>query len=166
MKAKSILFIFFTTIVGAFQAIAQPQKTALPIPYGEPIRLEQAEKIMAAALQEATKNNWTMAIAIVDVGGNLVLFKKIDNTQIGSIEVAMGKAKTANNFKRPTKVFEDAVATGGVGLRVLSLSNVTALEGGEPIILNGKIIGAIGVSGASSIQDDQVAKAGLVALEN
>ncbi len=150
--------------IASIPSIAQPQKTAMPISYGEPIRLEQAEKVMAAALQEATKNNWTMAIAIVDAGGNLVLFKKMDNTQIGSIEVAHGKAKTANNFKRPTKVLEDAVAGGGVGLRVLSLSNVTALEGGEPIIVDGKIIGAIGVSGAQSTQDDQVAKAGLSAL--
>lgn len=145
-------------------ALAQPQKSAMPIPYGEPIRLEQAEKIMAAAVQEANKNNWTMAIAIVDAGGNLVLFKKIDNTQIGSIEVAIGKARTANNFKRPTKVLEDAVANGGVGLRILSINNATALEGGELIVVDGKIIGAIGVSGAQSTQDDQVAKAGLAAL--
>ena len=150
--------------IASMPSIAQPQKTAMPIPYGEPIRLEKAEKVMAAALQEAIKNNWNMAIAIVDAGGNLVLFKKMDNTQIGSIEVAMGKARTANNFKRPTKVFEDAVAGGGVGLRVLSLPTMTALEGGEPIIVDGKIIGAIGVSGALSTQDDQVAKAGLSPL--
>jgi len=119
---------------------------------------------MAAAIQEASKNNWTMAIAIVDAGGNLVLFKKIDNTQIGSVEVAILKARTANNFKRPTKVFEDAVAGGGAGLRILSLPNVAALEGGEPIIVDGKIIGAIGVSGAAAPQDDQVARAGMAAL--
>ena len=164
MKTKSALFIFFLTIINSVLSIAQPQKTAMPLPYGEPIRLEQAEKVMAATLLEASKNNWAMAIAIVDAGGHLVLLKKMDNTQIGSIDVAMGKATTANNFKRPTKVLEDAVAGGGIGLRLLSLSNVTALEGGEPIIVNGKIIGAIGVSGALSMQDDQVAKAGLSAL--
>jgi len=160
---KKLFFLCFVAIP-SIPSLAQQQKTALPLPYGESIRLEQAEKVMNAALQEATKNNWMMAIAIVDTGGNLVLFTKMDNTQIGSIEVALGKAKTANNFKRPTKVFEDAVAGGGIGLRVLSLSNVTALEGGEPIIVNGKIIGAIGVSGAQATQDDQVAKAGLSAL--
>jgi uncharacterized protein GlcG (DUF336 family) len=160
-KIRIILCAFVALSTSAF---AQPQKSAMPIPYGEPIRLEQAEKVMAAAVQEANKNNWTMAIAIVDAGGNLVLFKKIDNTQIGSIEVAIGKAKTANNFKRPTKVLEDAIANGGVGLRILSINSATALEGGELIVVNGKIIGAIGVSGAQSVQDDQVAKAGLSAL--
>jgi uncharacterized protein GlcG (DUF336 family) len=119
---------------------------------------------MTAALAEASKNNWTMAIAIVDAGGNLVLFKKMDNTQLGSIEVSKSKATTANNFKRPTKVLEDAVAGGGIGLRLLSISGIATLEGGELIIENGKIIGAIGVSGAQSAQDGQVARAGTGAL--
>jgi len=93
---------------------------------------------MMAALQEATKNNWTMAIAIVDTGGKLVMFKKMDNTQIGSVDVAISKATTANNFKRASKVFEDGVAAGGLGLRILITSRVTPLEGGELIIFNGK----------------------------
>ena len=140
---------------------AQTQKPAsAPLTYGESIKLEQAEKVMAAATAEASKNNWNMAIAIVDAGGNLVLFKKMDNTQLGSIEVAKSKATTANNFKRPTKVLEDAIAGGGIGLRLLSISGVATLEGGELIIENGKIIGAIGVSGAQSTQDGQVARAG------
>jgi len=105
-----------------------------------------------------------MAIAIVDTGGKLVLFKKIDNTQIGSVDVAIAKACTANNFKRPSKVFEDLVAGGGQGLRLLSLPGVTPLEGGELIMHDGKIIGAIGVSGASSAQDGQVASAGSAAI--
>jgi uncharacterized protein GlcG (DUF336 family) len=88
----------------------------------------------------------------------------MDNTQIGSIEVAIGKAQTANNFKRPSKAFEDVVAGGGAGLRILSLPGVVPLEGGEPILLQGKIIGGIGVSGMQSSQDAQVAKAGLNAL--
>lgn len=145
-----IIFIHFGTIA----------QTNTPLTYGEPIKLEQAEKVMAAAFQEANKNNWLMAIAIVDTSGKLVLFKKIDNTQIGSIDIAIGKASTANNFKRPSKVFEDAVAGGGMGLRVLSIPNVTPLEGGELILYKGKIIGAIGVSGALSTQDGQVARAG------
>lgn len=151
-------------IAASLSARAQQKPAAAPLVYGEPIRLEQAEKVMAAAIQEASKNNWTMAIAIVDTGGNLVLFKKMDNTQIGSIDVAISKATTANNFKRPSKVFEDAVVSGGIGLRVLSLPGVAPLEGGELIMLNGKIIGAIGVSGAQSTQDGQVARVGLAAM--
>ncbi len=157
-------FFFSLAIVAAIPALAQNQKSAAPLIYGEPIKLEQAEKVMAGALEEAKKNNWMMAIAIVDTGGKLVLFKKIDNTQIGSVDVAIGKATTANNFKRPTKVLEDAVAGGGIGLRILSLPGVTPLEGGELIMLDGKIIGAIGVSGATSAQDGQVAKAGASAF--
>jgi len=165
MKTKFILFIFFLTLLNSIPSAAQTQKpAATPLTYGETIKLDQAEKVLAAALEEATKNNWTMAIAIVDTGGKLVLFKRMDNTQIGSVDVAISKATTANNFKRPTKIFEDAVAGGGIGLRVLSLPGVTPLEGGELIILNGKIIGAIGVSGAQSSQDGQVARAGLIAL--
>lgn len=141
-------------------ALAQNHPAAAPLVYGESIKLAQAEKVMAAALQEANKNNWLMAIAIVDTGGKLVLFKKMDNTQLGSIDVAIGKAITANNFKRPTKSLEEAVAGGGIGLRLLAVPNITPLEGGELILLNGKIIGAIGVSGAKSSEDGQVARAG------
>jgi uncharacterized protein GlcG (DUF336 family) len=150
------LFLLVILFVGS-KSFAQ---TNALLTYGEPIKLEQAEKVMTAALQEATKNNWLMAIAIVDTSGKLVLFKKIDNTQIGSVDIAIGKAATANNFKRASKVFEDAVAGGGIGLRVLSIPNVTPLEGGELILYKGKIIGAIGVSGALSTQDGQVARAG------
>ena len=93
-----------------------------------------------------------------------MLLEKIDNTQVGSIDIAIAKAKTANNFKRSTKVFEDAVAKGGVGLRVLNVPGILPLEGGEPILLNGKVIGGIGVSGMQSSQDQEVVKAGLAAL--
>jgi len=159
---KHTLIVFVLAAIVSIPPIAQTQKPATtPLVYGDPIKLEQAEKVMAAALQEAIKNNWTMAIAIVDAGGNLVLFKKMDNTQLGSIEVAKSKATTANNFKRPTKVLEDAVAGGGIGLRLLSLSGIAALEGGELLLENGKIVGAIGVSGAQSTQDGQVARAGV-----
>jgi glc operon protein GlcG len=158
---KYITPVLLLVSIASISSMGQTQKPmAAPLTYGEPIQLEQAEKVMAVALQEATKNNWTMAIAIVDAGGNLVLFKKMDNTQLGSIEVAKAKATTANNFKRPTKVLEDAVAGGGIGLRLLSIQGVATLEGGELITKNGKIIGAIGVSGAQSSQDGQVARAG------
>lgn len=156
-------------LLSVINVFSQTQKAmapaaASPIQYGSPITLGQAEKMMAAAVQEAERNGWTMAIAIVDTGGNLVAFQKMDNTQIGSIEVAIGKAKTANNFKRSTKIFEDLIANGGPGLRILSLPGAVPLEGGEPILYQGKIIGGIGASGMQSIQDVQVAKAGLAAL--
>ena len=158
------ILLFLLTVGIAAPCLAQNQKPPAPLTYGETIKLDQAEKVMTAALQEAKNNNWTMAVAIVDTGGKLVLFKKIDNTQIGSVDVAIAKACTANNFKRSSKVFEDVVAGGGQGLRILSLPGVTPLEGGELIIHDGKIIGAIGVSGASSAQDGQVARAGTAAV--
>lgn len=149
----------------AFAAAAQTAPQAKPLPYGEPINLATAKKIIDASRAFAMGKQWTVVIAIVDTGGNLVALEKLDNTQIGSIDVAVGKAKTANNFRRPTKVFEDAVASGGVGLRILALPNVYPLEGGEPIIMNGKIIGAIGVSGMKATEDAEVAKAGLTVLK-
>lgn len=133
--------------------------------YGESISLENAKKILSAAEAFAVGKQWTVVIAIVDTGGILVLLEKLDNTQIGSVDVAIGKAKTANNFKRSTKVFEDAVAGGGGGLRVLALPGAIPIEGGELILSNGKIIGAIGVSGMQATQDAEVAKAGLAVIK-
>src|SRR5271154_2970750 len=132
----------FGLLTGFSQVKPATPVAAPPLVYGSPITFSQAEKVMAAAAQEAAKNGWTMAIAIVDTGGNLVAFERMDNTQIGSIDVAIGKAKTANNFKRPTKVFEDVVAGGGAGLRILGLPGVVPVEGGEPIVFQGKVIGA------------------------
>lgn len=135
-----------------------------PIPYGEPIKLEVARKVIAAAEAEAKKNDWPVAIAIVDGGGHLVAFARLDNTQHASVEVAIGKAKTSALFRRPSKVFEDMLATGGVGNRVLSLPGALPLEGGLPIIVENKVIGAIGVSGVKSTEDAQIAGAGIAAL--
>lgn len=132
--------------------------------YGKPITLSEAKKIVAAAQAEATKNGWNMAIAIFDSGANLVLLEKMDNTQLGSIEICQQKALTSVKFRRATKAFEEAVEKGGMNLKILSMSNVIPVEGGELIVKNDEIIGAIGVSGALSAQDTQVAKAGLAAL--
>lgn len=137
-------------------------KAAPPLEYGTPVSLETAKKIALAAEAEAKKNGFTMAIVIVDSGSNLVYLEKIDNTQYGSIDVAIGKAKTANNFKRPTKAMEDAVAGGRNSL--ITLPNVVLIEGGLPIVIDGKIAGAIGVSGGNSVQDAQIASAGLAAI--
>jgi glc operon protein GlcG len=156
--------LFIALLFCALVAFSQQPKPAPPLNYGEPINLETAKKIAAAGEAFAVKNQWTIVIAIVDTGGNIVLLQRMDNTQIGSVDVALGKARTANNFKRPTKAFEDAIAGGSAGARVLSIDGVYAIEGGEPIISNGKIIGGIGVSGMSSTQDEEVVKAGLAAL--
>jgi glc operon protein GlcG len=132
----------------------------MPNPYGLPITLENAKKAAAPALAEAANNKWSVAVAIVDTAGNLVYYEKMDNTQLGSAAVAIDKARSAALFKRPTKAFQDALASGGDGLRVLRLQGAVPIEGGIPLLLDGKIIGAIGVSGVTSAQDAQCAKAG------
>jgi glc operon protein GlcG len=145
-------------------SLAVSAQTPPPPPaYGPAITLEQAKKAMAAAEAEAVKNSWAVAIYIVDSGGHMVMMQRLPNTQIASLDIAQGKATSANNFRRPTKALEDAVAGGGAGLRLLALKNVTPLEGGELIMQDGKIIGAIGVSGVMSSQDAQVARAGAAA---
>jgi glc operon protein GlcG len=136
-----------------------------PSPYGANVSLENARKAAAPALAEAEKNHWNMAVAIVDTSGNLVYYEKMDNTQLGSANVAIEKARTAALFKRPTKAFQDVLAAGGDGLRVLTLKGVVAVEGGIPLVMDGKIVGAIGVSGAASSQDAQCAKAGADVLK-
>ena len=133
--------------------------------YGIGISMDAAKKALAAAEAEAKKNNWPVAIAIVDSAGKLAAFSKIDNTQHASVDIAIGKAVTANNLRRPTKALQDVVAQGGGGLRLLAVPGVMPLEGGVPIIVDGKIIGAIGVSGVTSEQDAQVAMAGAAAAK-
>ena len=128
--------------------------------YGLPITIERAKQVASPALAEARRNQWTMAVAIVDTAGDLVYFEKMDTTQAGSVDVAIDKARSAARFKRPTKAFQDTLAGGGEGLRVLALKGAVAVEGGVPIVIDGKIIGAIGVSGGTSQQDGQCARAG------
>jgi len=162
-KFKSV--IFAALILGGAAISAGAQQPAAPsppptTPYGPPITLEAAKKVMAAAEAEAVKNNWSMAIVILDSTSHMVMFHKLDNTQYGSIGIAEDKANTALNFRRPSKVFEDLVAQGGIGMRTLGLRGATPIDGGFPIIADGKVIGAIGVSGAAGTQGAQVAKAG------
>lgn len=145
-------------------AVAQAQ-TQAPVSYGPNITLENAKKAATPARAEAEKNHWNMAIAIVDTSGTLVYYEKMDNTQTGSTKLAIEKATTAALFKRPTKAFQDALAAGGDGLRILSIKDAVAVEGGIPLVMDGKIVGAIGVSGAASSQDAQCAKAGVDALK-
>jgi uncharacterized protein GlcG (DUF336 family) len=148
-----------------FALCAFPAFTQMPNPYGTPISVENAKKAAAPALAEARKNNWNMAVAIVDPSGNLVYYEKMDNTQLGSADICIAKARSAARFKRPTKAFQDALAAGGAGLRILRLEGTVPVEGGIPIVIEGKIAGAIGVSGDTSEHDGQCAQAGVDALK-
>ena len=137
----------------------------MPNPYGAPISGENAKKAAYAALAEARKNNWTMAAAVVDPAGDLVYFEKVDGTQAASVNIAIDKARSSARFKRPTKALQDALAAGGVGLRLLALQGAVPVDGGVPLLIDGKIVGAIGLSGGTSDQDGQCAKAGADTLK-
>jgi uncharacterized protein GlcG (DUF336 family) len=132
--------------------------------YGTSVNLETARKVLAAAVADAKRQNLPMAVSVVDNAGQLVAFERMDNTQTASVQVSQDKAVSAAMYRRPTKAFQDVLAGGGTGWRVLTLRNANAVEGGVPLFVDGKIIGAIGVSGGSSEQDGTVAKAGVDAL--
>ncbi len=137
-----------------------PSTAPASVPYGVSINADAAKKIAAAAIAEARKNNWAMAVAVVDTGGYLVYFERMPDTQLGSVDIAIDKAKSAALFRRPTKSFQDALAAGGQGLRMLGLRGAVPVEGGIPLIVDGKLIGAVGASGGSSDQDGRTAQAG------
>ncbi|HXD74997.1 MAG TPA: heme-binding protein [Vicinamibacterales bacterium] len=132
--------------------------------YGLSIQLDAAKRVAAAAIAEARRNNWAMAVAIVDTAGDLVYFEKMDDTQTGSVNVSQSKARSAARFKRPTKAFQDGLTATPDGLRILAIEGAVPVEGGVPIAAGEKIVGAIGVSGGTSAQDGQCAKAGVEAL--
>ena len=160
--------------LGASLAYAQAPPAAPPagppatsnylIPIGSTISLDMAKKVAAAAAAEAHKNHWLMAIAVVDPAGTLVYYEKADNTQNGSANVALGKARSAALYKRPTKAFQDGLEKGGVNLRLLALEGAVPLEGGVPLLVDGKLVGALGVSGDLSENDGKCAAAGVAAL--
>ena len=153
--------------VAAAPALAQQPPAVAPAPlppYGPPLTLDQAKRVMLAAELEAIKNSWQVAITILDSGGNMVMFHKVDNAQLSAITTSEGKARTALEFKLPSKALDDAIAAGGAGMRLLALKDITPLQGGLLILVDGRILGAIGVSGALSAQDEQIAKAGADAL--
>ena len=155
------VLLCLTSTAWAQKAFAPPPQ----VPYGLSINLESAKKVVAAAVAEARKNSWNMAVAIVDPGGYLVYFEKMDGTQTGSVDLSIEKARTAALFRRPTKLFQDSVAAGGEGIRLLRLTGAIPIDGGVPIIVDGKLIGGIGVSGGAGEQDGQVAKAGAVSVK-
>ena len=134
------------------------------ISYGPPLSLDVARKIAFAAEAEAKANGWPMVIAVMDSGSNLVVLHKMDQAQTGSVTIAQAKAESAVRFKRPTKVFEEALTTGGINLRLLATHSACPLEGGLPLMVGGQLVGAIGVSGMQSTQDAQVAAVGAKAM--
>ena len=136
-----------------------------PPDYGPPLSLAEAKRIVEAAEALANLHGWPMVIAVLDSTSHLVILHKMDHAQYGSIELAEAKARTATHFKRPTKLFEDTIAQGGIGLRLLSAREFCLFEGGVPLLREGKLVGAIGVSGARSDQDGLVALAGAGALQ-
>jgi glc operon protein GlcG len=162
-----VVATFATSWVCAAQSATPATQTASSFltPYGPPITLEAAKKAAAVAQAEAAQNHWLMTVAIVDPGGNLVYYERADNSQWGSSKVAIDKARSAALYKRPTKALQDALAKGGVNTRILALEGAVPVEGGVPLISDGRIIGAIGVSGDMSENDGQCASAGAQTLK-
>jgi glc operon protein GlcG len=155
----------FAALIGVLASVSALAQTPLPPspPYGPTISLENARKAAEAAIVEARKNNWTMAAAVVDPAGTLVYYEKMDNTQNASAKIAIDKARSAALFKRPTKVLADRLASGGLG--VLKLEEAMPVEGGIPLVVDGKVVGAIGLSGDSAEHDGQCAQAGADSLK-
>jgi uncharacterized protein GlcG (DUF336 family) len=153
---------------GAVQAqqrpAAAPPAPPPPADYGMPITADQAKIAAAAAVAEAMKNGWRMAITVVEPSGDLVYFEKMPGTQYASVPISQHKARAAATFRRPTKSFEERVSGGGPGLAVLTLDGVIASDGGVPIVVGGRVVGAIGVSGGTGAQDGHTASAGAHAL--
>lgn len=163
MHNMSIIRVIATVLLSAAALVATAQTPPpKPLSYGPAVGVEQARKIAASAVAEAAKNGWAMSIAITNTAGDLVYFEKMDDCQTGSIQVSINKSRSAAMFKRPTKAFNEALAAGNT--YILALTNASPIEGGFPLVADGKIIGAIGVSGGTGAQDSATATAGLTAL--
>ena len=143
--------------LGAFAASAQDQRPG----YGTPVTITQAKKIAAGVIAECQKNNWNVAVAIVDTHGGLVYYERMEDTQTASFDIAIMKAKAAATYRRPTRVFADVIAKSGPA--IMTLPGAIASPGGVPIFVGGKVIGAAGVSGVTGDQDEQCSKAGIAA---
>jgi glc operon protein GlcG len=164
-------FVAAAAVMLSTAALAQQPPAAAPAApppppaYGPSITLDQAKKAIAAAEEEAKKNNWGMNIAVVGPSGHLVHFSRLDTAQFASIDISQHKARTAATFRRPTKAFQDALAANPANVYLLTLDGIIASEGGIPIIADGKLIGAMGCSGGTGQQDGQVCQAGVNALK-
>ncbi len=155
------LVVFIVVVSFASGVLAQS-----PPPYGAPVSLDVAKKVAAAAMNEAKKNNWVpVVVVVIDWSGSPVYLERMDGTLYAGVDVAIKKAQSAAAFRRSTKDFADLLAQGGLGNRFLVLPHAMPVEGGLPIMLEGKIVGAIGVSGVTAVQEGQIAAAGLAALK-
>ncbi len=143
---------------------AVPDKMPFDVPYGAPISLDRAQAVIAAAVAEAKKHDWKLNIAVVDSGANLVAFQRMDGAQLASIQVAEHKARTSATFRRETKAFENAIQQNNMPY-VMTIDGVIGSRGGLPLVQDGKLVGAIGCSGATGAQDEVVCKAGAAALK-
>lgn len=161
MKSRALMTMIFG-VVFCILAPRAARAQAMPLPYGQNVSVENARKVANAAIAEGKKNGWFVAVAVVDTAGELVFFERMDNTQSAAVMVSQEKARTAARFKRPSKSFEEALAGGRQA--ILGLPGVTPVEGGIPLIIDGKIVGAVGVSGATSPQDAQCSQAGVDTL--
>lgn len=172
MKSRTLATVVFAAgclIAGAGQAQPTPNpldvipdNMPFDVPYGAPISLDRAESLIAAAVAESKKRNWKMNVAVVDSGGNLVAFQRMDGAQLASIAIAEHKARAAAKFRRETRLLENAIQTYNY---VATLDDVIASRGGIPLIEGGKLIGAIGCSGGAGSQDEAVCKVGAASLK-
>jgi glc operon protein GlcG len=164
---RSLVVTLLSAATAILLGTAAPAQTPPPAPppYGESINLEQSMKIVDAAMAEAKKNNWFMAITVVGPAGDLVYFAKMDNTQYASVTISQHKARAAATFRRPTKVFEENLGKGPEFIYQLTLDGMIGSQGGVPLILGGKLIGAIGCSGGTGPQDLQVCMVGVNTLK-
>jgi glc operon protein GlcG len=174
-KYVMVIAIFFTALLGAGVSRSEetpkpnpldtvPDKMPFDIPYGAPIVLERAESVIAAALAEARKHDWKMNVAVVDSGGNLVAFQRMDGSQLASIQISEHKARAAVTYRRETKIYENAIQVNNMPY-VASLDGVITSRGGIPLVEGGKIIGAIGCSGGTGSQDEVACKAGAATVK-
>ena len=147
------------SFVGCALLVANAVALAQSSPYGVPMDLDTAKRVAAAGIAEAKNIKVPMMLVVTDPGGNIIYAERMDGNPAGSAKVAEGKARSAALFNRPTKVFEDILAAGGVGVRMLALENAVPVGGGYPVIVGGKTVGAVGASGGTNIQDDAVGKA-------
>jgi uncharacterized protein GlcG (DUF336 family) len=172
MSARSVLTIAMTSValLGTTHLLAQqpvpsnpldnvPEKIPFDVPYGAPISLERAEAAIAATVTEAKKRDWKLNVAVVDSGGNLVAFQRMDGSQLASIQISEHKARAAATFRRETKVFESGIQLNNFNY-LITLDGVIASRGGIPLVEGGKIVGAIGCSGGTGSQDEVACKVG------
>ena len=172
MRNRILTLVAIGAALLAGQAVAQPpnpldaipDKMPFDIPYGAPVSLEQADALINAAIAESKKRGWKMNVAVVDSGGNLVAFKRMDNAQLASISIAEHKARAAAKYRRETKIFENAIQLSTFHY-ITTLDDVIASRGGIPLVEGGKLIGAIGCSGGTGSQDEAVCKAGAASLK-